>query len=177
MLLKPKSKVFAGSILGKPIINAMLPKKCSSLSSSVLHAKAIKKVLGKQIYSFPYDLFLNVFKSILSFQFNTIFVSFIYSLKEKPSSNCHQKCPSIGMLSGERLFSRSVTLGSNTFYCNKGRSGSSNDCILNQLDTYHSGLRTIFNLYYVKVRVKYNREPSSNDLLSCTLSFFIYFIK
>lgn len=103
--------------------------------------------------------------------------AFIYSLKEKPSSNCHQKCPSIGMLSGERFFSRSVTLGSNTFYCNKGRSGSSNDCILNQLDTYHSGLRTIFNLYYVKVRVKYNREPNSNDLLSCTLSFFIYFIK
>lgn len=103
MSLKPKSKVFAGSILGKPIIMQCYQK--SALFFLVLCC--MQKLLKKSCIN-KHTLFHMTFFSVFSkvyclFSLTQYLSAFIYSLKEKPSSNCHQKCPSIGMLSGERL--------------------------------------------------------------------------
>lgn len=54
---------------------------------------------------------------------------FIYSLKEKSPSNCHQKCPSIGMLSGGRLSFPECHPGPRYIYWNQYTRASSNHCI------------------------------------------------
>lgn len=170
--LKPQSIVFAGSLLGKAIIMQCYPKSAIFfLVLCPMHNQFKKSSLN------THTLFHMTFSSVFSkvyclFSWTQYLSAFIYIFKGKPPSNYHRKCPSIGMLSAERLFFSECHPGLTNILLKWRYKSLHSHCILKQPDTYCSGLRAIFTLYYVKVMVKYNRKPNSNGLLSCTVPFF-----
>lgn len=91
--LKPQSTVFAGSLLGKAIIMQYYPKSAIFfLVLCPMHNQFKKSSLNKHTL-FHMTFFFSVFKSILSFQLNTIFVNFYLYLQRKASLKLPQKMP------------------------------------------------------------------------------------